>query len=89
MDFLGIVEEITCDGRLIIQCKELPDIGDPVFDRKQKRLGTVRKVFGPVDGPYASVTPEKGTDVSSMSNEQTFFRGREQNAKGKRRNRRN
>ena len=60
MEVLGIVEEITCDGRMIIRCRELPDIGAPVFDNRQTRLGTVGRVFGPVDGPYASVTPEDG-----------------------------
>lgn len=90
MDFLGTVEEITCDGRLIIQCRDvLPDMGAPVFDARQNRLGTVGKVFGPVDGPYASVTPDRGVDTGSLRNTQTFFRGKEQNAKSKRRNRRN
>ena len=85
MEVLGIVEEITCDGRMIIRCRELPDIGAPVFDNRQTRLGTVGRVFGPVDGPYASVSPEGGTlGIGS----ETYFRGKTQNAKGKRRNRR-
>lgn len=85
MEVLGIVEEVTCDGRMIVRCNELPDIGAPVFDRKQVRLGTVGRVFGPVDGPYASVTPEGGP--AGIGTE-TYFRGSRQNAKGKRRNRR-
>ncbi len=89
MDFLGRVEEITCDGRLIVQCDNLPEIGDSVFDNRQNRLGVVNKVFGPVDGPYVSVTPEKKIDTSALRGAETFFRGREQNGKGKRRNRRN
>ena len=85
MELLGVVEQITCDGRLIVRCSELPDIGSAVFDRKQKRIGTVGRVFGPVDGPYASVSPEGGTlGIGS----ETYFRGKTQNAKGKRRNRR-
>ena len=86
MEILGTVEEITCDGRLIIRCRELPDIGTPVFDSRQSRLGTVGRVFGPVDGPYASVSPEDGP---AKIGTQTYFRGNKQNAKGKRRNRRN
>lgn len=85
MEVLGIVEEITCDGRMIIRCRELPDIGAPVFDNRQTRLGTVGRVFGPVDGPYASVTPEDGPVGIGT---ETYFRGNKQNAKGKRRNRR-
>ncbi len=85
MEVLGIVEEITCDGRIIVRCREVPDIGSPVFDDKQSRIGTVGRVFGPVDGPYASVTPEGGP---AKIGTETYFRGNKQNAKGKRRNRR-
>ena len=45
MDILGVVEETTCDGRIIIRCDALPDIGDSVF-AKGGRLGTVGRVFG-------------------------------------------
>ena len=87
MDFLGTVEEVTADGRLIIQCKKLPDIGDSVFDSRQSRVGSVGKVFGPVDEPFASVTPGKNAHISKGT--ELFFRGRTQNGKGKRGNRRN
>ena len=85
MEVLGIVEEVTCDGRMIVRCNELPDIGAIVFDDRQTRLGTVGRVFGPVDGPYASVTP--GGRPARIGT-QTYIRGNKQNAKGKRRNRR-
>lgn len=89
MDVMGTVEEITCDGRLIVQCKELPDIGDPAFDRKQNRIGTVKKVFGPVDGPYAAITPEKGLQIGSLRGTDVFFKRGNLNGKSKGRNRRN
>ena len=85
MEVLGTVEEITCDGRMIVRCNEPPDIGTAVFNREQVRIGTVGRVFGPVDGPYASVSPEGGPAGIGT---QTFYRGNKQNAKGKRRNRR-
>lgn len=85
MEVLGVVEEVTCDGRYIVRCRELPDIGTAVFDSRQSRIGTVGRVFGPVDGPYASVSPEGG---SATVGTETYFRGNKQNAKGKRRNRR-
>ncbi|MBQ8373325.1 MAG: hypothetical protein IJX35_03325 [Candidatus Methanomethylophilaceae archaeon] len=88
MDFLGAVEERTCDGRLIVQCNVLPEIGDPVFDRKQNRIGTVGRVFGPVDGPYASVSTDRSTGTNVPKGTELFFKGRTQNGKGKRRNRR-
>ncbi len=71
---------------MIVRCSEPPDIGSAVFDRKQKRIGTVGRVFGPVEGPYASVSPDGGTlGIGS----EIIFRGNKQNAKGKRRNGRN
>ncbi len=85
MEVLGIVEEVTCDGRMIVRCNNLPDIGTAVFDNNQNRLGTVGRVFGPVDEPYASVTPEGGP---ARIGTQIYLRGNKQNAKGKRRNRR-
>ena len=86
MDFLGTVEEITGDDRLIVQCKKLPDIGDAVFDARQTRIGTVGKVFGPVDEPFASIT--QGKNAHTKKGTELFFRGRTQNGKGKRGNRR-
>ena len=87
MEFLGTVEEVTSDGRLIVLCSSLPDIGDPVFDRRQNRVGTVGRILGPVDSPYASVSvPEKG---HTARNTGLFFKGRNQNGKSKGRNRRN
>lgn len=89
MESLGIVEEITCDGRLIVRCKSLPNLGEPAFDSKHKRIGVVRRVFGPVEEPYASITPENDVDPMRLRGTETFYnKGKEQNGKTKRRNRR-
>lgn len=88
MEFLGKVEEITCDGRLIVQCKSLPDLGDLIFDQRQNKVGTVGKIFGPVSEPYVSITVPKERDPVGRNTE-LFFKGRNQNGKGKGRNRRN
>ncbi|MBR6203928.1 MAG: hypothetical protein IKQ60_02545 [Candidatus Methanomethylophilaceae archaeon] len=88
LERLGRVEEITNDGRLIVTCEALPDIGDPVFDSDRNRIGTVKRVFGPVDAPYASVAPEKGPGTSDMKGTEIFYKERQQNGKNKRRNRR-
>ncbi len=85
MEQLGIVEEITCDGRYIIRCTTVPEIGDLVFCKDEK-LGTISRIFGPVNDPYVSVNPFKG--VSANKGCMTFFKGRKHDGKGKRRNRR-
>lgn len=90
MESLGRVEEITCDGRIIVECKDLPDMGSTVFDGNRQRIGVVRKVFGPVNGPYASVSPDGKLPLEKLRGKELFYnRGKEQNGKTKRRNRRN
>ncbi len=57
LERLGRVEEVTNDGRLIVTCDVLPEIGDGVFDSGLNRIATVNRIFGPIDNPYAPVTP--------------------------------
>jgi RNA-binding protein len=88
LERLGRVEEVTNDGRLIVECDELPEIGDPVFDNGRNRIGTVKRVFGPVDKPYASIVPDTAPGTSRMKGIEIFYKERQQNGKNKRRNRR-
>ena len=88
MERLGRIEEVTADGRAIISCYCAPGIGDAVFDSRSNRIGTVGRVFGPVDGPYASVTPDADREVAGLKGTEVFFKERQQNGKNKRRNRR-
>jgi RNA-binding protein len=87
MNFLGTVEEIASDGKIIVRCETTPEIGDTVFDQRQTRIGTVKRVFGPVDGPYASVSPT-GTADGNIRGKKLYHEGEMQNGKGKRRYRR-
>ncbi|NLN72360.1 MAG: hypothetical protein GX137_06200 [Thermoplasmatales archaeon] len=55
MEFLGVVAE--CDPKkMIVRGGTLPETGDSVFDSRRRKAGTVRRIFGPVDSPYVSVT---------------------------------
>lgn len=56
MEILGIVEGITSEGHALVKCENLPDLGCAVFDAEKHRIGTVKRILGPVDGPYASIT---------------------------------
>lgn len=58
MEVLGTVEGITADGHALVKCEKVPDIGTAVYDRPKHRIGTVKRILGPVDAPYASVTGE-------------------------------
>lgn len=90
MESLGKVEEITRDGRIIVGCSTLPDIGCQVFDKNRQLVGIIRKIFGPVDGPYVSISPDKKTVPEKLRGKELFYeRGKQQNGKAKRRNRGN
>lgn len=56
MELLGIVEGITSEGHALIKCVSAPELGSAVFDKDRNRIGSVKRVLGPVDGPYASVS---------------------------------
>jgi len=86
MDFLGVADEVTSEGRIIVLGVVAPEMGDPVFDAKQKRIGTVKRVFGPVDGPYVSVTPADKTVLTNISGKKIYFEGAVSYGKNKRRN---
>jgi rRNA processing protein Gar1 len=88
MEILGKVKEITPDGRLIVQCPDTPEIGEPVFDADQNRIGVVKRVFGPVSGPYASVET-KAVATDRMKGTDLYTRGGNKRGKDKGRSRRN
>ncbi len=85
MDILGIVEGITSDGHALVRCENVPDLGAAVFDGK-RRIGTVRRLLGPVDSPYASVT---GDSIGrGLEGRKVFFDGG-RNGQAKKKGRRN
>ena len=88
MDFLGRVVEVSTDGRLIVKCSKLPEIGEVVFDADQNRIGIIKRVFGPVEGPYASVEPMTAL-TDRVRKTDLYTRGGNKNGKSKGRSRRN
>ena len=88
MDFLGKVKEVTTDGRLIVQCPDAPEIGELVFDADQNKIGIIKRVFGPVSGPYASIET-KSVATDRMIGTDLYTRGGNKRGKNKGRSRRN
>lgn len=84
MEFLGTVEEITTEGRIVIRCTVTPEPGDQVYDSKHERLGSVKRIFGPVDSPYVSVVPDRMK--TSKIGKKTYYEGGTRHGKNKRRN---
>ena len=63
MELLGCIETVSGEGRFVVKADTVPDINETVFDDKGKRMGTVKRVFGPVEGPYVTVSAENGMDL--------------------------
>jgi len=90
MDFLGIVEETADNGTAVVVCTgENPEIGNHVFDSKKNKIGTVKRVFGPVNEPFVTVAVEDTTILGGLRGKELYVIRRTQNGKDKRRNRRN
>lgn len=86
MDVLGFVEDVTSEGLIIVRSDVAPDNGNPVYDAKQKKIGTVRRVFGPVNRPYVTVTPVERSVLTNISGKKVYFEKVTQYGKNKRRN---
>ena len=71
------------NGHLIVKLETETRIGEPVYDVKGSRVGTVFDIFGPVDAPFASVRTRGDEDESTHK---ALFLG-EHNRKGKPRKR--
>ncbi len=55
MDFLGLVTLTPGNGTVLTIGSATPEVGDAVYDSRKRRIGSVRRIFGPVDSPYVSV----------------------------------
>jgi RNA-binding protein len=88
MKVLGTVQEISCDGRMIVRGDITPPPRAKVVDNRKNTLGKVRRIFGPVDSPYISVDTTDEISLMGMIGKQVYFEGVDNNGKGKRRHRR-
>ncbi|MDR2865905.1 MAG: Gar1/Naf1 family protein [Methanomassiliicoccaceae archaeon] len=86
MDVLGVVEEVSHEGLIIVRGDVTPEHGNAVYDAKQKRIGTVKRIFGPVDRPYISVIPSDKSILINISGKKIYFEKGAQHGKNKRRN---
>lgn len=52
---IGEVLHRSKTGKLIVRLQAEAIIGQPVLDKRGKRVGQVFDIFGPVAAPYASI----------------------------------
>jgi RNA-binding protein len=87
MECLGIVETVSGEGRFVVKAETTPEIEDPVFDSKGGRIGSVKRIFGPVDGPYVTVVAADKSILSNIAGKRVFFAGGAKHGKDKRKHR--
>ena len=86
MDPLGTVDEIFPDGRIVARGGTIPDVGNPVYDQKERKIGMVKRIFGPVNAPYVTVQLDRKEDAPELKGKPIYHVKVSKNAKGKRRN---
>lgn len=87
MMLLGTVEGITSEGRALVRCENLPALGCAVFDAEKHKIGTVKRILGPLDSPYASVAGDNITP--KLKGKNLFFNQSEKDGGFKRKGRKN
>lgn len=74
MKTLGVVQDITRTGEILVRGEKLHTRRGPVFDGRKRRIGRIKRVFGPVESPYILVIPDNGQNLTSMLNQRVFVR---------------
>jgi rRNA processing protein Gar1 len=87
MQFLGNVQEVTVDGKLVVRATFTPKIRDKVWDNRKRLIGCVVRIFGPVDSPYVTVEPTGDTSLLSVAGRQVYIDGVDDHGKQKGRGR--
>lgn len=83
MESLGVVIQTTGDNSLIIKSThaQIPNkiIGKQAITKRNKEIGKVTDVFGPVDKPYIFIQPHKNitpNEISGLKGTKVYTKGR-------------
>ena len=73
MHLFGSVIHISKEGIPIARCNSILSLENaqkllfkPLFSDKQRKIGEVQEIFGPVKGPYLSIHPKHGLKVENL-----------------------
>ena len=69
MKRLGVVENLSYDGTVLVRTDFAPTPGSLVLDRDQKPVGSVIKIFGPVKQPFAALRPSAKPTLGLVGSE--------------------
>ncbi len=87
MRLLGVVQDISHDGKLIVKARFAPSIREIVRDNLKGEIGRVSKVFGPVRAPYVAIEPRKEMKTLAVLGKEVYIQNQSEReyGKGKRR----
>jgi len=83
---LGVIQDISHDGKLIVKARFAPNPKEIVRDNLNAEVGRVSKVFGPVRAPYVAIDPRKELKTLAVLGKEVYVRQERENGKGKRGN---
>ncbi len=66
---MGVVENVAYDGSVLVRSQFAPSLGARVVDKRNRALGKVVKVFGPVKEPFATVRPSGKVALSVLGSD--------------------
>jgi len=80
MQLFGNVINISKDKSLIARCnsvlsleKTVKLLYKPLFSDKQRKIGEVAEIFGPVSSPYITVKPKHGLKVQNFVGKSVYI----------------
>ena len=82
---LGVVQDISHDGKLIVKARFAPNVREIVRDNLKGEVGRISKVFGPVRSPYVAIEPRKEMKTLAVLGKEVYVQQERDNGKGKRR----
>lgn len=59
MDYLGTVKGLGYDGNILVKGEFTPKPSQKVMDKGKRTIGSVLRIFGPVNKPFITVRPPK------------------------------
>jgi len=82
---LGVIQDISHDGKLIVKARFPPSPREIVRDNLKTEIGRVVKVFGPVRSPYVAIEPRRELKTLAVLGKEVYVQQERDDGKGKRR----
>lgn len=85
MECLGFVETVSRDSRFVVRTEAVPELNTPVYDSEGKKIGSVKRIFGPIEEPYVTVIADDVSVLTNIVGKKIYHKGKAKNVKNKRR----